>query len=147
MWVGRIMLSVCSHWGINMHHRCRGKFGLMPTRPAMRRALPVCMARSAQFRLCIWGGVSCRYMSSSLINCLMGAEHSLSILQYLGWMPLRRRRACTSLNVCRCSAPSSNSSRMKTWTYSYSTPDAQTQLGRKSHTNRQGSSHLRPSGY
>ena len=80
MWVGRIMFSVCSHCGINLHHRCRGKLGLIPSRPAMRRALPVCMALSAQLRRCIWGGVNCRSMSSFLMNCLMGAEHSLSIL-------------------------------------------------------------------
>ena len=35
----------------------------------------------------------------------MGAEHSLSILQYLGFSPLCRSRVWTSLNVCRCSAP------------------------------------------
>ena len=105
MWVGRIMFSVCSHCGINLHHECRGKLGLIPSRQAMRWALPVCMALSAQLRRCIWGGVNCRSMFSSLMNCLMGAEHSLSILQYLGWIPLRKSRACTSLNVCRCSAP------------------------------------------
>ena len=58
MWVGRIMLRIFSHCGINLHHRCRGNLGLIPTRPAMRWDLPVWMDRSAQFILCICGRVS-----------------------------------------------------------------------------------------
>ena len=40
MWVGRIMLRVFSHCGINLHHRCRGNLGLIPTRPDMRWDFP-----------------------------------------------------------------------------------------------------------
>ena len=51
MWVGRIMLRGFSHCGINLHHRCRGNLGLIPTRPAMRWDFPVWMDCSAQFLL------------------------------------------------------------------------------------------------
>ena len=105
IWVGRIMLSVFSNFGINLHHRCRGNLGFIPTRPAMRWDFPVWMDRSAQFLLCICGGLSWSYILLSVMYFLMGAEHSLSILKYLGCSPLCRSRAWTSLNVCRCSAP------------------------------------------
>ena len=58
MWVGRIMFRVFSHCGISLHHMCRGNLGLIPTRLAMRWAFPVWMDRSAQFLMCICGGVS-----------------------------------------------------------------------------------------
>ena len=58
MWVGRITFRVLSHCGISLHHRCRGNLGLIPTRPAMRWDFPVWMDRSAQFLMCICGGVS-----------------------------------------------------------------------------------------
>ena len=57
VWVGRIMLRGFLHCGINLHHRCRGGMGLIPTRPAMMWALPVWMDRLDQFLLCIYGGL------------------------------------------------------------------------------------------
>ena len=99
------MLRVFSHRGINLHHRCGGNLGLISTKRAMRWALPVWMDHSALFLLCICGGVSCSSILLSVMNFLMGAEHSLSILQYFGFSPICRSRLWTSLNVCRCSAP------------------------------------------